>query len=101
MTQTEVQKGIVRDDELLKMHRDVAVRLLAYCRANEWAGYDPYDALNSPVFGSLPFLNFRVPRIVFTQVMKRSPVNFRRLLRVPPTQNPKGLALFLAALLKL
>ena len=29
--------------------------LLAYCRANDWAGYDPYDALNSELFKALPF----------------------------------------------
>jgi hypothetical protein len=26
------------------------LKLLAYCRANDWAGYDPYDALNSRLF---------------------------------------------------
>ena len=77
------------------------MKLLAYCRGNDWAGYDPYDALNSRVFEALPFLHSRLVRLVLTQVVKRSPVDFRPLLLVPPTQNPKGLALFLAALLKL
>ena len=27
--------------------REAFEALLAYCRANDWAGYDPYDALNS------------------------------------------------------
>src|SRR6266545_3758390 len=101
MTQTMAQRTLVREEERLKTARDVAVRLLAYCRANDWAGYDPYDALNSPVFRFLPFLDFTLPRIVLTQMMKRSPLNLRSLLRVPPTQNPKALGLFLAALLKL
>ncbi len=79
----------------------VATTLLNYCRANEWAGYDPYDALNSKIFESLPFLNSRFPRLVLTQVLKRSPFNVRPLLRIPKTQNPKGLALFLSAILKL
>ncbi len=34
----------------------IILKLLAYCRANDWAGYDPYDALNSRLFGALPFL---------------------------------------------
>jgi hypothetical protein len=85
----------------LKDTKAATLALLAYCRANDWAGYDPYDALNSEVLKSLSFLDFKLPRIVLTQMVKRSPVNLRPLLRVAPTQNPKGLALFLAALLKL
>jgi hypothetical protein len=79
----------------------VLSKLLAYCRANDWAGYDPYDALNSPIFRVLPFLDYRLPRLVFTQALKRSPVNFRRLLHIPKTQNPKAIALFLSAFAKL
>jgi len=78
----------------------VAQKLLAYCRANDWAGYDPYDALNSKLFEVLPILESRVPRLVLTQLLKRSPVNVRRLLLIPKTQNPKAMALFLSALLK-
>lgn len=77
------------------------VKLVAYCRANDWAGYDPYDALNSPLFRTLPFLDHRFPRLVFTQALKRSPVNVRRLLHVPKTQNPKAIGLFLSAFLTL
>jgi hypothetical protein len=74
-------------------------KLLAYCRANKWAGYDPYDALNSRIFTALPFLDKRIPRLILTQTLKRSPVNLRSLLLVPKTQNPKALALFLSAFL--
>ena len=79
----------------------VAQKLLAYCQENDWAGYDPYDALNSRLFSALPFLNSRFPRLILTQALKRSPINIRRLLLVPKTQNPKAIALFLSALLKL
>jgi glycosyltransferase involved in cell wall biosynthesis len=81
--------------------RAVAMKLLAYCRKNDWAGYDPYDALNSRLFSALPFLNARVPRLCLTQALKRSPVNVRRLALIPKTQNPKAMALFLAALLRM
>ena len=77
------------------------LKLLAYCQANDWAGYDPYDAVNSHVFAALPFLNSRLPRLLLTQALKRSPINTRRLLRIPKTQNPKAIALFLSAFLKL
>jgi hypothetical protein len=81
---------------------DLAIlKLVAYCRANDWAGYDPYDALNSRLFKVLPFLNSRLPRLALTQVLKRSPVNVRPLLQIPRTQNPKAIALFLSAFLKL
>jgi hypothetical protein len=80
--------------------RSATLRLLMYCRANDWAGHDPYDALNSPVFG-LRFINTRLPRLLITQALKRSPADLRSLLRVPRTQNPKALALFLAAAVKL
>jgi len=46
-------------------------------------------------------LDRRIPRLVLTQVLKRLPVNVRPLLAIPKTQNPKGLALFLSALIKL
>lgn len=77
----------------------IARKLLAYCQQNDWAGYDPYDALNSRLFKALPFLDFRLPRLALTQFLKRSPVNVRALALVPKTQNPKALALFLRALL--
>ena len=81
--------------------RNAIHKLLAYCRANDWAGYDPYDALNSEVFKALPLLNAHLPRLTLTQVMKRSPVNLRRVMRIPKTQNPKAMALFLLAFLNL
>jgi hypothetical protein len=93
---TQVYSGMIND-----ALETTLLKLLAYCSRNAWAGYDPYDALNSRVFQSLPFLNSRLPRLVLTQALKRSPINFRRLLLVPKTQNPKAIALFLSALLKL
>lgn len=81
--------------------KSTALKLLAYCRANDWAGYDPYDALNSRIFRALPFLHFRLARLALTQGVKRSPINLRPLLLVPKTPNPKGIALFLTSIVKL
>jgi hypothetical protein len=78
-----------------------ARKLLAYCRQNNWAGHDPYDALNSRLFRALPVLDSRIPRLALTQILKRSPINVRSLALVPKTQNPKAMALFLRALLQL
>jgi hypothetical protein len=74
-------------------------QLLEYCRRNNWAGDDPYDALSSELFKTFPILNRKIPRLLFTQTLKRSPINFRPLLRIPRLQNPKALALFLSSLL--
>ena len=68
------------EGELTVEVESAIAKLLAYCRANDWAGYDPYDALNSGIFTALPFLDSRIPRLVLTQALKRSPVNLRRLL---------------------
>lgn len=75
--------------------------LYGYCKTRNWAGFDPYDALNSKIFQALPFLDRRIPRLILTQLLKRSVFNIRPLLVVEPTQNPKALGLFLASTLKL
>jgi len=101
MEQAESRSAGRSREAQLKRAREVTLQLLNYCRTHDWAGYDPYDALNSRLFNALPFLQFKMARLAFTQVLKRSPVNVRPLLLIPRTQNPKGLSLFLAALLKL
>lgn len=81
--------------------RQPIAKLLNYCKENHWAGFDPYDGLNSRVFAALPFVQNRIGRLIFIQAMKRSPVNLRPLFLVPKEQNPKAIALFLMAFLKL
>jgi hypothetical protein len=88
--------SFVMDGDIKAVHQ----KLLAYCQANDWAGYDPYDALNSRLFTALPFLNSRLPALVLTQALKRSPINIRPAMCVPRTQNAKAIALFLSAFLK-
>jgi len=76
---------------------ETILRLEAYCRERGWAGFDPYDALNSELFARTPLAKSHVARLAFTQFLKRSPVNLRPLLRIRPQQNSKALALFLMA----
>lgn len=85
----------------LETIKNITLKLLAYCRENDWSGYDPYDALNSRVFRALPFLDFKIARLALTQAVRRCPINLRPLLMVPKTPNPKGIALFLSSLVKL
>lgn len=81
--------------------KNTTLSLLNYCQQNDWAGYEPYDALNSRLFETVPFLDAWLPRLVVTQTLKRSPINIRPLLQISPTQNPKGLGLFLSSLVLL
>ncbi len=73
--------------------------LHAWCRAHDFAGYDPFDALNSRVFQLTPLNRWRTARLFWTQAIKRFPLNLRPLALVPPQKNSKGLALFALATL--
>jgi hypothetical protein len=72
-------------------------RLESYLVRERFRGYDPYDALTSPLF-RLPVLSSaRWIRIGAAQALKRSPLNLRPLLRIPKGYNPVTLALVLEA----
>jgi hypothetical protein len=71
--------------------------LLQWCRRHNFAGSDPFDALNSRVFQATPLKHSRTARLVWTQLLKRSPRNLRPLGSVPPQKNSKGIALFVLA----
>ena len=71
------------------------LKLKSYCEAENFAGWDPYDGLNSKVFQALPFKYCDLARLAWIQGFKRSPINFRKLLLVPKEHNAKGVGLFL------
>jgi len=68
--------------------------LKAYVEAADYAGYDPYDALNSPLIRFISSKS-KYLRIAFTQFLRRCPINLRPLLGVKKGHNPKGIGLFL------
>ena len=72
-------------------------QLLAWCRDQDFAGHDPYDALNSRTFQATPLAGSRNARLLWTQLVKRSPIDLRTLARVPVQKNAKGIALFALA----
>ena len=82
------------------LHVEIAA-LIGYCRHQGWSGHDPYDALNSRLLRGIGLLSSHYPRLAVTQFLKRCPVNLRGLLGVPREQNPKGIAVFLAATVRL
>lgn len=87
----------VESAALLDRVEPVFDRLLTRCEADDWSGYDPYDALRSPLIRALSF-GSKWPRIAWIQLVKRSPVNLRPWLGVPKGVNPKALGLAARAL---
>lgn len=73
------------------------VRLQLYIEEENYSGYDPYDALSSPLF-KLPFLRSnKMIRFGAQQLVKRSSINLRPLLFVPKKTNPVTLGLCIQA----
>lgn len=71
--------------------------LFAYCEAENFAGYDPFDGLNSRIFQDSPLKYFAVSRLAWLQMVKRSARNLRPLLKIDKGVNSKGIALFALA----
>ena len=75
-------------------------KLRIYIEKENFKGYDPYDALNSPLLKTLTF-NSKYARIACIQLLKKLPINLRPLLGIRKEHNPKGLGLFLWGYAKL
>jgi len=69
-------------------------KMMAAVEADDYAGYDPYDGLNSPLLQHVGSAS-KWLRIGFTQTLKRCPINLRPLLGIRKGHNPKGIGLFL------
>lgn len=69
-------------------------KLKSYIEKENFKGYDPYDALNSPILRFLS-LNEKYLRIAFIQSLKHLPINLRPILGIKKDYNPKGLGLLL------
>ena len=77
--------------------KDVYNKLFAYCETENFAGYDPFDGLNSKIFQALPLKHLTLARLAWLQMVKRSPSNLRKILKIEKGVNPKGIALFALA----
>lgn len=77
--------------------RPSLARLESYLVEERFRGWDPYDALTSPLF-KLPVLrSSKWIRIAATQALKRSRFNLRPLLGIRKGYNPVTVALILEA----
>lgn len=70
-------------------------RLQTYIEDENYRGYDPYDALSSPLFDLPVFRSSKLLRFGAQQLVKRFPVNLRPLLWVPKGLNPVTLGLMI------
>ena len=85
------------DNTWIKEVEESFGRLENYCGQEEYKGWDPYDGLNSKIFGAVPFLkNIELARLVWIQLFKKAPINLRKPFLVPKGYNSKGIALFLS-----
>ncbi len=75
-------------------------RLRLNIEGHDFAGYDPYDALNSRLCRTLACGN-KYARTALIQAVKRCPLNLRPVLGIPRGHNPKGIGLFLWGYAKL
>ncbi len=72
-------------------------QLFKYCESEDFAGFDPFDGLNSKIFQTTPLKHFTIPRLAWLQMVKRSPKNLRPILKIEKGINAKGIALFASA----
>jgi len=75
-------------------------RIRVWGEARDWRGYDPYDALSSPL-APLLTLGTDIGRRVLTQAVKSAPVNLRPALGIRPEWNAKAVALVASAYARL
>ena len=73
--------------------------LEAWILRNDFKGWDPFDALRSPILSKLTFGSRRLGQIL-VQLLKRSPINLRPLVGVQTGYNPKAMGLFLSSYLR-
>lgn len=71
----------------------IARKLDQRLQEEHYAGWDPFDALNSRLFNATPLRHVPVARLALTQLFKRSPYNLRKFVGVPKSVNAVTIAL--------
>lgn len=72
-------------------------RVLARMKQEGYAGADPFDGLESRLFQKSGLGRFRLARLIWLQAIKRGPRTLRSIAMIPPSVNPKTLALLQGA----
>ena len=79
-------------------HKKITTDVLAAAKKQNYSGYSKFDALNSSLLRKLS-CNNKWLRLIYTQIIKESPISIRPLLKIKKSRNPKGIALFARAYL--
>ena len=85
---------------MIAKKQKILLDLLISAEEKDYKGFSKFDALNSPLLDKLS-LNNKWMRLIYTQLVKQSPLHVRPLLKVEESRNPKGIALFARAYLSL
>lgn len=85
---------------LLSRSITVAAEVLEHQQRENFAGYDPFDGLNSKLLRATPLYKVPLLRLAWLQFFKLSPLNLRSLALVPKARNPKGIALFILGMIE-
>lgn len=85
----------------ITIHEKAFENLYKWINNADYKGWDIFDGLNSRIFKSSPLYRFPLLRLVWIQLFKRSPINFRKISLVSKGYNAKGLGLFASGLVAL
>lgn len=88
---TTKETSLVKNELIIQSTK----KLFDYINKEKYFGWDPYDGLNSRLFQITPFSQFKLSRMIWIQLLKRSPINLRRILFIEKEYNSKGIALIL------
>jgi len=88
------------NNPLLLKSIDVAADVFRRQQQENFAGYDPFDGLNSKLLQATPLYKIPLVRLAWLQFFKLSPLNLRRPFFIPKARNPKGIALFILGMLE-
>lgn len=92
--------SLEQNRKILEKVQRILTDVLERAEEEDYKGYSKFDALNSPLLKALSLKN-KWLRLIWTQVVKESPLNIRPALGVRKSRNPKGIALFARACLLL
>jgi hypothetical protein len=73
----------------------LAKQIILPIEERNYKGWDLFDGLNSRIFKRTFLYKSRILRLIWIQFFKKSPVNFRKIAKIPKGHNAKGLSLFI------
>ncbi|WP_299982499.1 hypothetical protein [uncultured Pseudoteredinibacter sp.] len=79
---------------------EITESILEKSRESNFCGHDPFDGLNSRIFTCMPVLKNGILGLLWTQLHKVSPINFRPAMLIPKMRNPKGIALYILGMIE-